>query len=325
MADTIYAVTRVHNQEQNMLARADIDRLLAAKTAPEVLRLLKDRGWGAPELPGEDGDALLEAERVRAWALVEELAGNLEPFGVLRLEADYHNLKAALKMAYGGHGPQDAARYMLPGGTVPAEELLKAAQTHDFSALPEDMAQTARKAYEALLHTSSGQRADTLIDAALLTALDRAGKASASPAIQAYARITLDAAVVKTALRAARMGLGRDFLEAAIPCAAGLNREALVAAALAGEEALWDLLRASPYEGAAAPERRSLPALERWFDDHLMEHLRPQRYVYEGVGPLVAYLVGREREIGAVRLILSAKANGLREGPVAERLRVLYG
>lgn len=325
MADTIYAVTRVHNQEQNMLDRADIDRLLAAKTVPEILRLLREKGWGSPELPPEDGDALLEAERTRAWALIEDLAGDLEPFGVLRLGADYHNLKAALKLNYGGHDPQDAARYMLPGGSLPVEELLKAVKAHDFSALPPDMVETARKAYEALLHTQSGQAGDTLVDAGLLTALEKAAKASASPAIQAYARITLDSAAVKTALRAARMGLGRDFLEMAIPCVASLNREALMAAALAGEVAVWDLLRTSPYEGAAAPGHRSLPALERWFDDHLMEQLRPQRYVYEGIGPLAAYLIGREREIGAVRLILSAKANGLRQEPVAERLRALYG
>ena len=205
------------------------------------------------------------------------------------------------------------------------EELLKAVKAHDFSGLPPDMAETARKAYEALLHTQSGQAADTLVDAGLLTALKKAEKTSADPIIRAYIRITLDAAVVKTALRAARMGLGRDFLEMAIPCAGALNREALTAAALEGEDAVWALLCAGPYQGAAALERRSLPALERWFDDHLMEHLRPQRYVYEGIGPLAAYLLGREREIGAVRLILSAKANGLRQEPVAERLRALYG
>ena len=165
MADTIYAVTRVHNQEQNMLDRADIDRLLAAKTVPEVLRLLREKGWGNPELPPEDGDALLEAERTRAWALIEDLAGNLEPFGVLRLGADYHNLKAALKLNYAGHDAQDAARYMLPGGVLPAEELLKAMKAHDFSALSPDMAETARKAYEALLHTQSGQAADILVRA----------------------------------------------------------------------------------------------------------------------------------------------------------------
>lgn len=325
MAETIYAVTRVHTREQNLLDRAELDRLLAAKTAPEVLALLRDRGWGDPELPSEDGDALLEAERARAWALVEESLGDLEPFGALRLGADYHNLKAALKLNYGGHDPQEAARYMLPGGALPAEELLAAARAQDFSALPPDMGETARRACQALLHTQNGQAADTLVDAGLLRALEKAGKASGDPVIQAYARITLDAAVVKTALRAARMGLGRDFLEMAIPCAGALNPEALTAAALEGEDAVWALLRAGPYQGAAALERRTLPALERWFDDHLMEQLRPQRHVYQGVGPLAAYLIGREREIAAVRLILSAKANGLGREPVAERLRALYG
>lgn len=325
MPDTIYAVTRVHNQEQNMLGRADIDRLLAAKTTGEALRLLRDKGWGAPELPDGDIDALIEFERARVWALVEELAGDMAPFVILRLSTDYHNLKAAIKLAYAGRAREDAPRYMLPGGTILAETLLKAAAEHDFSTLSPEMAQTARSAYEALLHTSNSLISDAIVDSGLLTAMDRAGRASPSLLIRLYARMTVDAAVVKIALRASHMGLARDFLETAIPCAGSLDRDALIASTLSGEGAVLEFLRSSEYAGAANEGRRSVAALERWFDDCLMERLRPQRYVYEGIEPIAAYLIGREHEIGVVRLILSAKANNLKSDLVAERLRALYG
>jgi len=212
MSDTIYAVTRVHNQEQNMLDRADLDRLLAAKTTGEALRLLREKGWGSPELPEGDVDALIAFERARTWALVGELAKELKPFDLFRLAADYQNLKAAIKFSNAHHAVGDATRYMLPGGTIDPEVLLKAAHEHDFSTLPPEMAEAARRAYEALLHAQGGQIADFILDAGALLAIDQAGKASPSALMRLYAHITIDAAIVRIALRAARIGLGRDAL-----------------------------------------------------------------------------------------------------------------
>ena len=324
MNDTIYAVTRVHNQEQNMLDRGDLDRLIAAKTTGEALRHLRDRGWGAPELPEGDPDALIAFEQARTWALVEELAKDLTPFALFRVNADYQNLKAAIKFANARHAAGDALRYMLPGGTIPPESLVKAAQERDYSALPPEMAAVADRATEALLHAGSGQIADLLMDAGALAAIDSAGKASPSEMMRLYARITVDGAVARIALRAARMRLQRDALEIAIPPAGSLDRKTIIAAALNGPEAVLQALESTEYAGAAAEGQKSASAMERWFDDTLMEKLRPQRRVYEGYDPIAAYLIGREREIDAVRLILAALNNHISGDRVAERLRALY-
>jgi V/A-type H+-transporting ATPase subunit C len=323
MPDTIYAVTRVHNQEQNMLDRGDLERLIAAGTVGEALRLLRDKGWGAQDM-AEDADALIAFERARAWALVEELAQDLKPFDLFQIRADYHNLKAAIKFSGARHAAGDAARYMLPGGAIAPETFMKAAQEHDFSALPPEMNETAHRAYEALVHAGGGQICDFILDAGALNALSVAGEASKSPLMRLFARVTVDGAVARIALRAARVGLGRDVLEIAIPAAGSLDRKAVIAAALNGPEAVLQALESTQYAGAAAEGRVSFAALERWFDDYLMEKLRPQRHVYDGVEPIAAYLIGREREIDAVRLILASKANHIAGDRTQERLRALY-
>jgi vacuolar-type H+-ATPase subunit C/Vma6 len=41
--------------------------------------------------------------------------------------------------------------------------------------------------------------------------------------------------------------------------------------------------------------------------------------------PIVGYLLARDRESKAVRLILTVKRNGLDDGVITERLRELYG
>jgi V/A-type H+-transporting ATPase subunit C len=325
LSDYIYAVTRVHNQEPSMLTRADLERLIAANTAGEALRLLREKGWGTADLPEGDADAVLAFEQSRAWALVAELVKDLSPFDILRVGADYHNLKAAMKLRYADHPAEDAPRYLMENGTMPAEQILRAVEARDEAAvLPPDMAEAARRAAEALLHTGSGQIADFILDAARLAAVDRFGGCSPSPMMRLYARVSVDAAVARIAARAARMGIGRDALLIAIPEAGSLGREAMVAAALKGPEAVPAALEQAGYAGAAEALRRGVAAMERWFDDHLMEALRPMRFVYDGVEPIFAYLIGREREIGAARLILAAKLNGMKNELVQERLRVLY-
>ena len=49
-----------------------------------------------------------------------------------------------------------------------------------------------------------------------------------------------------------------------------------------------------------------------------------QRRVYEGYDPIAAYLIGREREIDAARLILAAHTNHIAGDRAQERLRALY-
>ena len=84
------------------------------------------------------------------------------------------------------------------------------------------------------------------------------------------------------------------------------------------------MLESTEYSAAAGEGRKSAAALEKWFDDYLMEQLRPQRHIYDGIDPIAAYLIGRERELDAARLILAAKVNHISGDRVAERLRALY-
>ena len=248
MPDTIYAVTRVHNQEQNMLDLGDLERLIAARTVGEAMRLLRDKGWG-PQEQAEDADALIAFERARVWALVEELAQDLKPFDLFRIKADYHNLKVAIKFTGARHAAGDAARYMLPGGSIPPETFLKAAQEHDFSSLPPEMAEVAHRAYEALVHAGGGQICDFILDAGALRAMSSAGEASKSPLMRLIARVTVDGAIARIALRATRVGLGRDALELAIPAAGSLDRKTLITAALSGPEAVLQALESNPVRG----------------------------------------------------------------------------
>ncbi len=320
----VYAVTRVHNHEMGLLSGQDIEQLVAANSAAEVFRLLADKGWGTPDLPAGDPDALVAYELDKTWGLIEELAGGLEPFNVFRYANDYHNLKAAIKLEYSADDENEGGAYFLKHGTVDIDVIRKAAQEHDFSALPAAMAEAGRGAYEALAHTGSGQAGDMVIDRAALIAIDGAGKTSESKLLRRYAQLTVDAANIKTAVRCCLMKKPQDFIERAVAPVGTLDTKELIRAAADSLDAIYTCLFSTQYAGAVDALKTSMAAFECWCDNQMIEMIRPQRYNYFTLEPLAAFIFGRENEIRMVRLILSAKINQLDNEALRERLREMY-
>lgn len=320
----IYAVTRVHAHEQNLLSRKDVEQLISAKDAAECFRMLSDKGWGGPEIPANDPDALIAAETKKIWALMQELAGDVAPFNVFRYASDFHNLKAAIKLAYAASDLKDTDRYFQDFGTVDIEVIKKAALDHDFSMLPPLMAEAGQKAYEALAHTGNGQACDMAIDRVALVAIDEAGRSSESLLLRRYAELLVDSSNIKAAVRSALMKKNHEFIQRAIAPAGTLDTDALVKAAAENLEAIYSYLRFTPYADAVDELKTSVSAFERWCDNQLMELIRPQKNNYFTIEPLAAFILGRENEIKTVRLVLSAKMNNLSNDVLRERLREMY-
>jgi len=320
----IYAVTRIHNQEQTLLTSGDRERLIAAEDVAACLRILQEKGWSPVGPTADDVDALLNRETEKTWALAEELAKGLAPFLTLYLKNDYHNLKAAIKLVYMGENVEHAERYFMRPASVEPGTVFRAVLEHRFDELPSAMAEAGHNAYEVLLHTSDGQACDMIIDAATLVAVEAAAAQSGSELMRFYAMLKADEANIKAAIRASRMGKDHSFLRRAIAPAGSLDREALISAAADSLETLYDFLLTTGYASAVDALKESLSAFERWCADRLLEKISPQRHQYYTIEPLVAYLLWRENEIGMVRLILSAKRNGLNEEAIRRRTRQMY-
>lgn len=320
----VYAVTRVHAHETGLLSGQDVEQLVAAKNVDEIFRLLDDKGWGAPELPRNNPDALVAYETKKTWSFIEELAVDIAPFNVFRYANDYHNLKAAIKLAFTGQKEINDDDYFLPFGTVDTDKIVKAANEHDFSTLPEEMAEAGRQAYEALAHTGNGQECDMVLDKAALIAISKAGKTSESELLRQYAVLTCDCANIRVAVRCQLMGKPLDFAQRALAPAGTLDIAALAEASAQGMQAIYDYLATTSYAEAVEALKSSLASFERWCDDKLMETIRPQRYNNFTIEPLAAFILARQNEIRMVRLVFSAKMNQMSQEVLRERLRKMY-
>lgn len=320
--DYTYAVARIRGKENGLLTGAAMEQLLAARSYQEALRFLQEKGWGNPE-DALTADAILETEHEKTWNTIAEMVDDMSVFDVFRIADDYHNLKAAMKLQYTG-AQIDPARVYVAGGTLEPKQIEKAVREQDFSTLPAYMAVKASEAYETLLHTGDGQLCDVILDRASLEATYAAGKKSESEVLKEYATLTVVAADIKIAVRCGLTGKSLDFIQRALADCDALDTEELAHAALNGVEKTAEYLAGTEWREAAEALRESVAAVERWSDNLVIEHMKPQKYESFTIGPLAAYILARENEIKCVRMVLSGKLNGLPETVIRERLREMY-
>lgn len=321
MSDTgyAYAVARIRAKELTLLSAQAVEALLAAKNGEECLRLLEEKGWSLDA--GKGPEQLLISERERTWSLLTELVDDLSVFDVFLYANDFHNLKAATKLVYTEQEPHGV---FLTHGTVSAEVLYNAVKNRSFAELPEHLRAAAEEAYLTLSHTGDGQLCDMILDKAALEAILKAGRASKFPLIKRYAELTVAAADIKTAVRCQKTGKSLEFIRQALAPCDTVDVSALAAAAASSLDALLGYLEGTDYSEAGQALRVSMQQFERWCDNVVIELIKPQKYHSFTVEPLVAYLLAKENEIKIVRIILSAKLNGLSTESVRERLRELY-
>ena len=86
---------RIRALELSLLSAADIEQLVACKSQAQCLQLLAEKGWGGSEIPQEP-EAILQAERQKAWQTVRELVkDDAAVLDVLSYPDLFHNLKGS--------------------------------------------------------------------------------------------------------------------------------------------------------------------------------------------------------------------------------------
>ena len=315
----IYAVARIRSRELSLLNEAVISQLCAAATEEDCLRILNEKNWGNPDLSSEE---MFQEENKKTWALIRELVPDkMEIFDVFRLEKDYHNLKAAIKEScIGGIHPGIFAQ----GGTIPAADIQKAVAESDYEALPKTMRQVAQEAKETLLQTRDGQLCDIMIDRAAMEQIRLAGEKTREPLLKDYGELVCATGDIKIAVRAAKTGKDKQFLDKALAPCSTLDVAALSQAASAGMEAVIAYLDHTVYADAIEELSQSVASFERWCDNRMIRTIKPQIHNPFGIGPIAAYILARDNEIKTVRIILAAKRNSLPEEMLRERVREMY-
>ena len=315
-----YAVARIRALEVSLFSNAVIDQLIACQSYEQCLQFLAERGWGDTDTSA-DGEKMLKREEEKIWQTVRELSIDKKKFEVLSYQKLFHNLKAAVKAACVKEVPRDI---FYEDTEVSGQEMLDIIREKDFGRLPAGMSQAAQQACDALLHAGDGQLCDIIIDRAALDAIYKAGMESEDEIIRDYARSVVAVADIKIAVRAQKTAKSIEFMKQAMAECGSISVDQLAKAALSGPEAIRDYLRGTEYAGGAEALSESMSAFERWCDNRIIQTISPQKYKAFTIGPVVAYVLARQKEIKTVRIVLSGKRSELPEGAIRERVREMY-
>jgi V/A-type H+/Na+-transporting ATPase subunit C len=314
-----YAVARIRSKELSLLDKTDLERLMNCKSEKECLRLLTDKGWG--KSGEENTEQLLAVEWEKTWELMKELVEDMSVFHTFLYSNDFHNLKAAIKQIY---TDSELKNIYISNGTIHPDIIIKAVREHDVTLLPEHMRECAKEAYEVQMHTGDSQLCDVIIDRAALETLYKKGKASGNELLALYAELKVASADINIAIRSYRTVKDQKFIERALTECESLNKQELTAAALEGVDAIYNYLSNTKYADAVQALKESTSAFERWCDNLIIKHIRPQKYNPFTLSPLAAYILARENEIKTVRILLSGKRNDIADEAIRERLREMY-
>ena len=317
-SDYAYSVAYVRAIESKLLTPSDIESLIGAKTTADALRILSDKGYGA-DISDRNFEAALTRAYRKCFDEISEIAPKDAPLDVLLYKNDFHNLKVVLKGVR--LGVRDYENYIITPATCDWESLITGAVNGDFDNFPIMLKDTAAKAYDILGRTGDSQLCDTLVDRASMDyALNEAVR-SKNEFMIGLTTLTNTLTDIKIAARCALTGKDRDFADMAISSKPDLSRDELIKSAASGLGALCEYLSGAGYGDAASALGISVADYEKYADNTINDYMKNAKYITMGIEPLISYIRSKENEIQSVRIIISAKQNGIDEEKIRKRLR----
>lgn len=309
-----------------MLTAARMERMIDAATPADAVKVLQEIGYGEFS-PDSDRElnAALTRERERMFADLYRFVPDRSVVDVFKVKYDYHNIKALLKAQA---MDVDGKRLLIDAGRVPAEDLARAVAEGNFGALPPALASAAKEAYETLSATGDPQLADFLLDRTYFQEMLALAKDSGSQLLTDYVRASIDSANLRTVVRTLRMKGGDKMIRKVVFFEGGrVPAVDILAGAVGGDvEGLFrsSAMRRAAQLGAEAAKGGSLTAFEKACDDAVTAVAAGAKSVPFGVETVIGYLVAKEIEFTAVRIIMSGRMAGVSGDTIRERLREAY-
>lgn len=315
-----YAIGRLSVLQKNALAQTKLDRLLQAPTAQDARRVLAEIGWNAEG----NYEQIASAHVEQACQTVRKLANDEKIIDCFLLRFDVNNLKMLIKARCQGV----EANALSLGGVYPTEQLQRDVAEKRYADLDPILAKALDALEKRLLIQVDPLDIDATLDKTLYETIF-SWLPSKAKIERTYFSSKVDLVNLIMALRALHMRKPATLFKA-LMLAGGNVTDAQWLRAYEKPETL-PLLVKNFGEGvfhavlAAQTDPGKIAQLERTMDNYLLSIYRPYRQSIDAAQRIIGYLLMREREAAAVRLIMAGKTAGFAAERIQERLRDLYG
>lgn len=323
--DYLSLSARIRVLEGRLLTRARMERMLDARTPEEAAKVLSECGYPEfDDLSPAGIDQVLDRVRRETMADLREACPDPALVDLFCIQYDYHNAKVLVKARAMGRDPEGL---LIDAGRYPAGKLREAFDKGEVQG-SEVFCQAVAQAEAVLAEEGDPQGADLILDRAYFAELLAAARASRSAFLLGYVQRSIDAANLRSAVRAGRMGKGPEFLRRVLIPGGTVETDRL-SAAVTGTGDLTAVVGTGPLTaaaeaGSAALEGGPLTRFEKLCDDAVTDYLAGSKMVPFGEPPVLAYLYARQAEQTTIRIILTGRAAGLDTETIRERLRESY-
>ena len=323
------SVVTIRILEKRLLTRNRLERMIEAQTPEEVLKLLGETEYSQnmADIHGsQDYEIILKRETERVFSIVRNMIKNTGIVDVLSLKYDYHNLKVLLKSKITG---KDFSSLLMQAGTIDASKFKVKFETQS-NDLPQEIMEAIDEVQKDFEENNNPQRIDIIVDKHYFRNLSRLAKEIDVKVITDYVEGLIDFENMITLFRVQKQKRDARFLETVIFEGGTISKNKIVASINDNTDTILNKFKKEKLgtylvKGLEAfSETKRLSELEKISDNYLMELNKESKYVVFGPEPLFTYLVAKEREINAVRMIMVSKINNISSDKIRERLRETY-
>ena len=321
------SVVTIRVLEKRLLTKNRLERMIESETCEEVLKLLSETEYSQDMTDiqnSRDYEKILKRETERVFSLVRNMSKNKEVVDILSLKYDYHNLKVLIKSKV---FEKDNTNLLMNAGTIDITKFKTKSETQSLD-LPEEILEAIAEIKKE--ENLTPQKIDIIVEKYYFKNLVNLSKKIDVKVITDYVKGLIDFQNIITLFRVQKQNRDAKFLDSVIFEGGTISKDKIVASLNDSSETILNKFKKEklgPYlvKGVEVFNKtKRLSEFEKISDNYLMELNKESKYIVFGPEPLFTYLVAKEREINAIRLIMVSKINNISSEKIRERLRDTY-
>lgn len=322
----LFLSSNIRAQESRMIGQQSLTKMIAAKTPEEAYKVVTDAGIGT-DYDYKDFAAALDDELAATYSRLEGSAPDPEMFQIFRYKYDGHNLKTMVKAYVAGIDPLEL---MMPLGTVDPHVLVNGFREEKKDVILPHLAEAYEKAKDVLAKTSDPQMVDVIIDRAVLEEMVEHVNQYDSAFLKKLVYAYIDIANIRSFIRIKRIGKDLPFLKEVLAQGGQIPVDRYYDLYLKSFDDFFDMLSSTPYGSFLEPSfeaiksKGTLSEFEKLCDNYTMSLLKESHFIPFGIEPVLSYLLAKESEVQAIRIVMASKLAGVAPEKISERLRDTY-
>ena len=321
-----HSIARIKAMENKLLNRAKLDSLIDAKDFSDSLKMLQDTLYGE-YVASTSYESGLKSALEDVYRSMYAIIPVPEVIDVLAVRYDGHNIKSILK---GKFSHADTSNILINIGTIPIQELRDMIFDENYNNIPETLVKTVQSAVSAFNQSGDPQDIDLIIDKGIFEYAMKIAEKTKYDYLVEFVKFNIDISNIKTFIRIKAQDRSIEFLDKVFIEGGTLKYNQFASYINDSLERFADKLSYTGFskwadQGIAEYIRNGdLGSIDRYGDNYMLDHIKKAKFISLGTEPIIAYIMARENEIRALRIILTGKKSSVHPESIRERMRDVY-